>query len=123
MLTLQDLLKTYTKEDILASAYSSPRKYGIQIRLYNTRPQVASVKALFTDIPPKASNVSNSITDCIPGTSIRTGNRKIDMDTRIAFLEDLIASIDNPSYVIPTQANYIRTLHTKLGILSPDQEL
>jgi len=122
MLTLQDLLKTCTKEDIIASAYSSPRKYGIQIRLHNTRPQLASIKALFTEVPPKASNVSNSITDCIPGTSTRTGNRKIDMDTGIAFLEDLIASIDDPTYIIPKPV-YARTLQTKQGILSPDQAL
>ncbi len=119
MLTLQDLLKTHSKEDIIASAYNTPRKYGIQIRLYNTRPSLASVKALFTKVPAKAENISNSIIDYIPGTSTLTGNRKIDMDTNIALLEDLIASITDPSYIVPLPSSqYPRTLHTKQGTLT-----
>lgn len=120
MLTLQDLLKTCTKKDIIASAYSSPRKASIQIRLYNTRPHLASVQALFAKVPPKASNVSKSIIDYIPGTSTVTGNRKIDMDTGIVFLEDLIASIDDPAYVIPKPV-YARTLQTKQGTITIDE--
>lgn len=120
------LLKDYSKEDIIASAYSTPRKSYIQIRLHNTRPHLASVKALFTTIPPEAPNISKSIIDYIPGTSMRTGNRKIDMDTGIVFLEDLIASIDDPTYTIPvppTLTNYTRVLHTKQGTIAPDQDL
>lgn len=115
MLILQDLLKTASKEEIIASAYSTPRKSGIQIRLYNTRPSLASVKALFT----KAPQSLKSITDYIPGTSTRTGNRKIDMDTGIVFLEDLIASLENTSYIVPLPSTqYARTLHTKQGTLT-----
>lgn len=134
MLTLQDLLKTCTKEDIIASAYNSPRKASIQVRLYNTRPHLASVKALLTEAPEEATNVSKSIIDYIPGTSTRTGNRKIDMDTGIVFLEDLIASIDDPAYIVPTPqilTGYARTLQTKQGTIkialdgtiTTDQEL
>lgn len=111
------LLKGYSKEDIIASAYSTPRKAYIQIRLYNTRPQLASVKALFNYIPPEAENISNSIIDYRPGTSTRTGNRKIDMDTGIAFLEDLLAKLDDPTYIIPL-ASCARTLHTRQGTLT-----
>ena len=44
------------------------------------------------------------------------------MATGIAFLEDLIASIDDPEYIIP-KPNYIRTLQTKQGTITTDQEL
>jgi len=120
MLTIAKLLETRTKADIIASTYTTPKRQSLRIRLYNSKPQLASVPALSTTKPKnKYENVSGLIVDYIPGTSTQTGNCKIDIDTGIELLEDLIALIDNPNYEVPKKtANYEVMVRTKEGLVT-----
>lgn len=110
MLQLQHLLDLgITKEQILQSAYNTPRKAFIRIRLYNTNPKLATIPAIFPfpivdrttmkDIRSR-KNVTNSIIDYKLDSSERTGNRRIDMITDLLFMEELQLALDNPDYKI-----------------------
>ena len=106
MLQFQTLLSLgITKEQILRSAYSTPRKAFIRIRLYNTNPKLATMPAILRTLqsikPLRVhKNVTNSIIDYRLDTSERTGNRRTDMITDLLYLEDLKIAIDDPNYLI-----------------------
>lgn len=120
MLTIAKLLEMRNKADIIASTYTTPKKQSLRIRLYNSKPSLASIPALST-IKPKNryENVSGLIVDYIPGTSTRTGNCKIDIDTGIELIEDLIALIDDPTYIVPKRtSNYEVMIRTKEGLVT-----
>jgi len=78
-----------TNEMIAESCYTSPRKAGYILRLFNTRSDVATVKGIFDHsdldykkIKKKLDNiehVTNSTTEYEPGTSNRTGSRKTEI--------------------------------------------
>lgn len=119
-LQLTQLLTKKTKEDIIASAYSSPRKEYILIRLSNTKPDRAVVPALISDINVTKPyiNVTKQIVEYIPGTSKKTNNRKIDMNTYISTLEDLILALDDPNYIVqPPKLDYELKIMTKEGLV------
>lgn len=105
MLQFQDLLaQGITKEQILQSAYNTPRKAFIRIRLYNTCPKLATVPALQSlqehKLLKNHENVTNSIVDYKLDSSEKTGNRRTDMITDLLYLEDLEIALDNPDYKI-----------------------
>jgi len=124
MLQLQHLLELgITKEQILQSAYNTPRKAFIRIRLYNTSPKLATIPSLFQINSSKVSrltrtcfkdrkNVTNSIIDYKINTSERTGNRRIDMITDLLYLEDLKLALDNPDYTISFETQNQETTYT-----------
>lgn len=123
-LQLQSLLKKFSKEDIIASAYSSPRKPNILIRIHNSKPDKAVIKGLHNgavNITKEYVNVTKAIVEYIPGTSRKTSSRKIDMDTYIATIEDLIQALNNPDYIVKPNIvsyDYEPKIMTKEGLVT-----
>jgi len=83
LLTIDALQSIFTKEVLEASTYSNKR--GRYIRLINSRPQDATVPALYPNLSEykrhlnKFENVKALRIDYIKGQGIDTGNKKTDL--------------------------------------------
>jgi len=84
LLTVDALQEIFTKEVLEASTYSTRK--GNYIRLINTKPEDATIPALYPNISTyrlhlnKFDNVKALRIDYIKGTSTDTGNKKTDLD-------------------------------------------